>query len=258
MKGGVGVIRILNPHPFPPPAAAAAPPPLTRIKFKKPIYYAKEAAETNEIRVCTNRTCRRQGSMESLQVLSGIAPPNIAVNSCSCLGRCGAGPNLLILPSATFVNHCATAARAAHIMAILTGYDLKDWNKALEALSIRKKAELHMEKADFAMADILLSQALDLNPVGGIHHIYRYRSVARLALNNTIAALDDAIEASTLAPKYPEAYICKGDALMGMEQFEAAGDSYSMALELDPSIRRSKSFKARIAKLEEKLLILDS
>lgn len=40
-----------------------------------------------------------------------------------------------------------------------------------------------------------------------------------------------------------QAYICKGDALMAMEQFEAAGDSYSMALELDPSIRRSKSFK---------------
>lgn len=37
--------------------------------------------------------------------------------------------------------------------------------------------------------------------------------------------------------------MCKGDALMAMEQFEEAGDSYSMALELDPSIRTSKPFK---------------
>ncbi|KVH91438.1 Tetratricopeptide-like helical [Cynara cardunculus var. scolymus] len=235
MNGGVCVIRILNPHPLPPSAATTS----TLNHRIKPIY--ANAAETNEIRVCTNRTCRRQGSMESLQVLSGIAPPNITVNSCGCLGRCGAGPNLVILPSATFVSHCATAARAAEIMAIVTGFDLGSWNKSLEALSIRKKAEVHMEKGDFATAEILLSQALDLNPVGGIHHIYRHRSVARLAMNNTIAALGDAIEASTLAPKNPQ----------------VAGDSYSMALELDPSIRRSKSFKARIAKLEEKLLILD-
>ncbi|GKA43262.1 glutamine--tRNA ligase [Tanacetum coccineum] len=39
------------------------------------------------------------------------------------------------------------------------------------------------------------------------------------------------------------AYICKGDALMVMEQYDAIGDFYSMALHLDPSIRRSKSFK---------------
>ncbi|KAJ9537444.1 hypothetical protein OSB04_030177 [Centaurea solstitialis] len=236
MNGGLGVIRIPNSH--------------LRI-------YASAPPETNEIRVCTSKTCRRQGSMESLQVLSGIAPPNISVASCGCLGRCGAGPNLVVLPSATFVNHCATAARAAQIMAIVTGSDLGVWNNALRALSVRKKAEIYMEKGDFATAEAMLTQALDLNPVGGIHHIYRNRSAARLALNNTVAALEDAIEASTLAPKDPEAYICKGDALMGMEQFEAAGDSYSMALQLDPSIRRSKSFKARIAKLEEKLLILD-
>ena len=111
-------------------------------------------------------------------------------------------------------------------------------------------------------------------------------------MNNNVAALEDAIKASTLAPNYPQvnfnflyifplncdnlvltyyntlswnisnfqseffgkkkkkkkfefwqAYICKGDALMAMEQYDAAGDSYSMALHLDPSIRRSKSFK---------------
>lgn len=30
---------------------------------------------------------------------------------------------------------------------------------------------------------------------------------------------------------------------MAIENFDGAGESYSMALELDPSIRRSKSFK---------------
>lgn len=96
--------------------------------------------------------------MEILQVLSGIAPSNISVNSCGCLSRCGAGPNLVVLPSATFVNHCATAARAAEIMAIVCGYDSESSKKSLEALSIRKKAEIEMEKGDFVTAETLLSQ----------------------------------------------------------------------------------------------------
>ncbi|XP_076929838.1 small glutamine-rich tetratricopeptide repeat-containing protein 2-like [Bidens hawaiensis] len=190
---------------------------------------------------------------EILQVLSGIAPPTISVNSCGCLGRCGAGPNLLVLPSETFVNHCATAARAAQVMSLVCGVDSVTCNKSLQALSLRKKAEVEIENGDFARADSLLSQAVDLNPIGGVHYIYKNRSVARLAMNKTTDALADAVEASTLAPKYTETYICKGDALMAMEQYEAAGDSYAMALELDPSIHRSKSFKARVAKLQEKL-----
>ncbi|GJY77466.1 tetratricopeptide repeat-containing protein, partial [Tanacetum coccineum] len=78
--------------------------------------------------------------------------------------------------------------------------------------------------------------AIDLNPVGGIHYLYKYRSVARLGMNNNVVALEDAIKASTLAPNYSQAYICKGDALMAMEQYDVVGDSYSMALHLDPYI----------------------
>lgn len=40
-----------------------------------------------------------------------------------------------------------------------------------------------------------------------------------------------------------QAYICQGDAFLAMDQFDDAGKSYSTCLELDPSIRRSKSFR---------------
>lgn len=40
-----------------------------------------------------------------------------------------------------------------------------------------------------------------------------------------------------------QGYICHADTLMAMDQFEAAEESYSIALELEPSIRRSRSFK---------------
>ncbi|KAK2987585.1 hypothetical protein RJ640_027886 [Escallonia rubra] len=209
----------------------------------------KAAEEAKEIRVCVNRSCRRQGSMDTLQILSGIAPPGIAVTSCGCLGRCGAGPNLVLLPAAAFVGHCATAARAANV-------------ECPQALP-------HLPQALRPVCTYNYVQAIDLKPYGGMHITYKNRSTARLAMGNTSGALEDVKEALIVAPNYPEydppsehqsqlaqAYVCEGDALMAMEQFDLAGKAYMLALELDPFIRRSKSFKARIALLQDKLDII--
>ncbi|XP_073142955.1 uncharacterized protein [Henckelia pumila] len=200
-----------------------------------------------EIRVCTNRTCRKQGSLDVLQVLSGIAPPSVAVNSCGCLGKCGLGPNLVILPEAVFVGHCGTPKKAANTMAYVCGigdYEVESSViKCLEALALRKRAEAEMERGDFSQAHTLLTQAIDFKPFGGAHTLYKNRSAARLAMGDVSGALEDAKEALTLAPHYPQAYICEGDVFMAMDRFDTAEESYSIALELDPSIRRSKSFK---------------
>ncbi|XP_011086960.1 probable UDP-N-acetylglucosamine--peptide N-acetylglucosaminyltransferase SEC [Sesamum indicum] len=217
-----------------------------------------EKKDKIEIRVCTNRTCRKQGSLEVLQVLSGIAPPFVTVNSCGCLGRCGSGPNIVILPEAVFVAHCGTPTKAATTMSIACGVDDdgdvgSSGKKCLEALALRKRAEEETGRGDFAQAYSLLSQAIDLKPFGGLHIMYKDRSAARLAMGDINGALKDAKEAMTLAPQYPEAYICKGDVLMAMDHCDVAEECYLIALDLDPSIRRSKSFKAKMAKLQEKL-----
>lgn len=125
---------------------------------------AKASPEKIEIRVCTNRTCRKQGSLDALQVLSGVAPPFLAVNSCGCLGRCGSGPNIVILPEAVFVGHCGTPSKAVNVMAIACG--LQDNGECLEALALRKRAEDEMGRGDFAQACRLLSQVLSkLHPL---------------------------------------------------------------------------------------------
>ncbi|KAL0357637.1 UNVERIFIED_CONTAM: hypothetical protein Scaly_1449400 [Sesamum calycinum] len=191
-----------------------------------------EKKDKIDIRVCTNRTCRKQGSLEVLQVLSGIAPPFVTVNSCGCLGRCGSGPNIVILPEAVFVGHCGTPTKAANMMSIACGVDDdgdvgSSGKKCLEALALRKRAEEETGRGDFAQAYSLLSQAIDLKPFGGLHIMYKDRSAARLAMGDINGALEDAKEAMALAPQYPE----------------ATEESYLIALDLDPSIRRSKSFK---------------
>lgn len=164
-----------------------------------------KAQQVREIRVCTNRTCRRQGSFETLETLSGLAPPNVAVKFCGCLGRCGGGPNLVVLPDGLIVGHCGTAARAAEVMVTLfanaRGYDPK---RCLDALALRKRADIEFAKRNFTEAELLLSQAIDLKPFGGMHVTFKWRSFVRLELGNYCGALEDAEEALALAPGYSE------------------------------------------------------
>ncbi|XP_068640833.1 uncharacterized protein [Aristolochia californica] len=212
-------------------------------------------AET-EIRVCVNRTCNRSGSREILQVLSDLAPANLTVKSCGCLGRCGAGPNIAVLPDGYIVGHCGTAARAADLLADVCGGPGAggfDSFKSLKALGLRKKGEAEMEKRNFTEAEALFSEAIDLKPSGGLHAVYKCRSAVRLLIGNYAGALVDSEEALKIDPQYPEAYICQGDALLAMNDCHAAEKAYAIALQIDPSIRRSKSFKARVAMLQEKL-----
>lgn len=48
--------------------------------------------------VCQNRTCRRQLSDQVLQAFSAHADSEIEVRSSGCLGQCGSGPMVLVLP----------------------------------------------------------------------------------------------------------------------------------------------------------------
>ncbi|XP_050220393.1 uncharacterized protein LOC126670660 [Mercurialis annua] len=232
----------------------------TNINKKLSKIHHPPVSKLDEIRVCTNRTCRRQGSTQTLEIIRDISPPHVSVNSCGCLGCCGAGPNLAILPQGILVGHCGTPASAARIIA--GHYYNHDDNDAairsvLEAVSLRKRAEIEIDQANFSQAELLLSQAIELKPFGGLHIIYKCRSTLRLAMKNYSGALEDAREALNLAPQYPEAYLCEGDVFMAMEKYEAAEKSYLMCLDVDPTIRRSKPFKARVAKLNEKLIASD-
>lgn len=107
------------------------------------------------------------GSREILGTLSDISPPEVTVKSCGCLGRCGAGPNLVVLPSGTMVGHCGTPARAAEVLAQICGgrrggsEGVFDPWKNMEALTLRKKAEVELlEGRDPGEAEALLSQVM--------------------------------------------------------------------------------------------------
>lgn len=150
----------------------------------------------------------------------------------------------MVLPDGLIVGHCGTAARAAEVIATLfAGAGGHDPKTCLDALALRKRAEIEFAKRNFTEAELLLSQAIDLKPFGGIHITFKCRSFVRLELGNYSGALEDAEEALALAPGYSEAYICQGDAFLALNKFDLAEQSYSASLVIDPSIRHSKSFK---------------
>ncbi|MEM6448708.1 MAG: (2Fe-2S) ferredoxin domain-containing protein [Cyanobacteria bacterium P01_D01_bin.105] len=57
------------------------------------------------IRVCQNITCHKQGSAKVLAAFEKHAPDGVVVEGSSCLGHCGSGPNVLILPENEWCLH---------------------------------------------------------------------------------------------------------------------------------------------------------
>ena len=54
--------------------------------------------QNHTIRVCQNTTCIKQGAAEVLDAFEKRAPKSMSVEGSGCLGHCGSGPNVLVLP----------------------------------------------------------------------------------------------------------------------------------------------------------------
>ena len=48
--------------------------------------------------VCQNRTCKKQGAGKVLAAFKAHEVPDITVTSSNCLGQCGMGPMVLVIP----------------------------------------------------------------------------------------------------------------------------------------------------------------
>lgn len=48
--------------------------------------------------ICQNTTCRKAGSAKVLAAFRSIAVPDVTVVGSGCLGQCGNGPMVLVMP----------------------------------------------------------------------------------------------------------------------------------------------------------------
>lgn len=56
------------------------------------------SASSRCVRVCQNRACKKQGAAKVLAAFKASVVPGVTVTATGCLGQCGNGPMVLILP----------------------------------------------------------------------------------------------------------------------------------------------------------------
>jgi hypothetical protein len=137
-----------------------------------------------------------------LDAAKELAPATVAVTRSGCLGRCGAGPNLVLLPAELFVAHCSTAAHLARLLELqLPGDAGKEVAVLYRALELRLRGNGALERGDAAAALVEYTTVLEeVNPPRHRHLVLANRSAARLKLGDAQGALDDALAAQACAP----------------------------------------------------------
>jgi (2Fe-2S) ferredoxin len=59
----------------------------------------RQSPEPISILVCQHLTCKKQGAAQVLAAIRSNIMPGITGEGCGCLGRCGNGSNVLVLPA---------------------------------------------------------------------------------------------------------------------------------------------------------------
>ena len=63
---------------------------------------AKSHSDSRTILVCQGHTCSLSDSAQVLVAFQVHSPPDVKITGCGCLGQCGNGPMVLILPEETW------------------------------------------------------------------------------------------------------------------------------------------------------------
>ncbi len=61
------------------------------------------------VRVCQGRTCSKMGAVDVLEAFRVRPVAGFAIAGCSCLGQCGNGPMVVILPEQVWYDRVGVA-----------------------------------------------------------------------------------------------------------------------------------------------------
>jgi hypothetical protein len=188
-----------------------------------------------------------------------LALPGLTVTESGCLGRCGAGPNVAVLPAGVVVAGLGTPARLIEILALASDVDLP--TGLLPATSARLAGNAAARAGDWAGAAACFTRGLSIPSAGAFAtaSLHANRSAARLALGDVAGAVADgdaAVEAAAALPVSSSAGTSA--AVRQAEARAAAGDHAGAAAALetarlaDPAWAGSPAAAALAASLAEK------
>ncbi|GFR44318.1 hypothetical protein Agub_g5530 [Astrephomene gubernaculifera] len=189
-----------------------------------------------ELRICTNRTCKRQGS-EQVMTNIGSDARNWPKPLLRCLlysGNCGSGPNVVLLPNKQLFKHVATPNDVVQVIQTFCGSSVDD--TVLQATQLRLAGNAAASQSDLPQALQCYSAAIDLRPLHGLHLLYCNRSAVQLQMGDVGAALEDARRAAELAPAgFHTAIVRLVDALYAAGRYGEAAEECRGAVQRDSS-----------------------
>ncbi len=66
--------------------------------YQKTAIATLESSPIRQVLVCQHRTCSKDGAAKVLATLQQQKILNVSVEACGCLGLCGSGPIVVVLP----------------------------------------------------------------------------------------------------------------------------------------------------------------
>lgn len=201
-------------------------------------------ADKQELLVCVNKTCKKQGSVPVAQFAEDISAcvEDFHVERTGCQGKCGNGPNMRLEPDGLDVSHMGTPAKVAQLLRDVCNMDVSP--ALLKATELRAAGVAEARINNLPAAIDLFTGALSANPPQGAHLILANRSAAYRSIGKYREAAADADEAVKFAPKgFSTAYIRQVEAYSALEDYRTAMAALEQAAKQDRGFGTSRDFQ---------------
>lgn len=205
-----------------------------------------------EIRVCTNKTCKTQGSRQILQFGTDLSHPLVRVEPCGCLGSCGKGPNVVIIPLETgptenspkIIHYQSSPARFVDMLHTFCNVTVDQM--FLKSTELRLAGNAEAMDGNYENAIKLYSQGLEMAGTGPSRHLLlANRSGARLASKDVCGAIEDAALAVEVSPpEFTTAAVRLADALFASGQYDQALCALQAGAERCQGWRKTGEYKS--------------
>lgn len=64
-----------------------------------------EISQKRQVLICQHRTCTKDGAGAVIAIFQQQSIPNVTIQASSCLGLCGSGPIVVVLPDNVYYWH---------------------------------------------------------------------------------------------------------------------------------------------------------
>lgn len=204
-----------------------------------------------ELRVCLSRTCRKQGAQEVFKFLQDLTQEaDVRVRDCSCLGNCGNGPNMALMPEGKELDHVATLDDATRVLTQICGVSIPE--PVVKSLALKQQGNAAAIAGRLDEAAENYSAGIALNPSTGLHLLLCNRASVYLQQGRCSEALADAQQAVQLAPpSFVNGWIRLVDCLYALGRHQEASETVAVALQKCPQFRVAPEYRVIVQALRK-------